>query len=57
MDWITIQFQDLSGNWRMITQTQNIPAMITSQMRSVQSNYPNSRVRAVDSSGRIVDML
>jgi len=57
MDWITIQFQDLSGNWRMITQTQNIPAMITSRMRSVQSNYPNSRVRAVDSNGRIVDML
>jgi len=57
MNWITIQFQDVSGNWRGITQTQNIPAMILSEMKSVQSNYPNSRVRAVDSSGRIVDIL
>lgn len=57
MDWITIQYQDVSGNWRGITQTQNIPAMILSEMRSAQSNYPNSRVRAVDSNGRIVDIL
>jgi len=55
--FIQIQVQDLSGNWRTYGRTQNVPAMILREMRAHQGNNPGRRVRAVDESGRLVDML
>lgn len=54
---ISIQLQDLSGNWRTYGRTQNIPAMILREMTQLQRNHPSQRVRAVDDGGRIVDIL
>ena len=54
---VHIQLQDLSGNWRTYGSTMNISQMVTSEMRNLQRRFPNQRVRAVDSSGRIVDIL
>jgi hypothetical protein len=57
MDQVQIQAQDTSGMWRTVQYTQNQPQRILAAMKSVQSCYTNYRVRAVDQSGRIVDIL
>lgn len=57
MDSVEIQYQDLTGNWRTVSVTVNNSQMIYSAMLSASSMYVNSRIRAVDSYGRIVDML
>ncbi len=57
MDMIEIQLQDLSGNWRTYSLTQNISALITEAMRSLKWQFPDQRVRAVDGNGRLVDMM
>jgi hypothetical protein len=57
VDNIEVQLQDDTGNWRTCQVTRNIPAMIIAAMRQVASQYPGKRVRAVNSSGRIVDIL
>lgn len=54
---IEIQMQDINGNWRTMQVVQNIPALIISGMRQVQSQFPGHRVRAVDSNSRVVDIL
>ena len=54
---IDIQFQDSTGNWRTVIVTQNISAMILSNMQSLQQSYPGSRIRAIDQAGRVVDIL
>lgn len=54
---IEIQAQDYTGNWRTYHITRNIPAMIISGMKQLASQYPGQRVRAVDTNGRIVDIL
>lgn len=56
-DNIEIQLQDDTGNWRTFHVTKNIPAMIVAGMRQLASQFPNKRIRAVTSEGRIVDML
>ena len=57
MSGINIQAQDTSGNWRTYTIVANDPQRILSEMKSLQSRYPSYRVRAVDASGRVVDIL
>jgi hypothetical protein len=54
---ITIQFQDVTGNWRIASMTVNNNQMITAAMYAAQSMYPGARIRAVDSFGRIIDIL
>ncbi len=54
---IEIQLQDDSGNWRTFHVTQNVSAMIIASMRQLESQYPGKRVRAVNTSGRLVDIL
>jgi hypothetical protein len=54
---IYIQAQDTTGNWRTYSIVINQSQRILSEMRSLQSRYPNYRVRAVDSDGRVVDIL
>lgn len=57
MDMIEIQLQDLSGNWRTYTITQNISTLIVEAMRSLKWQFPSQRVRAVNMDGRLVDMI
>jgi hypothetical protein len=57
MDRIEIQAQDTSGMWRTYHVTMNDSQRILAEMRSIQSRYPNYRVRAVDQNGRVVDIL
>jgi hypothetical protein len=57
MDRIEIQAQDTSGMWRTYHVTMNNSQRIVAEMRSIQSRYPNYRVRAVDQNGRVVDIL
>jgi hypothetical protein len=57
MDSVQIQAQDTSGNWRTYLNVINQSQRIYSEMRSLQSRYPNYRIRAVDQNGRIVDIL
>ena len=57
MDQIEIQVQDLTGNWRTYSVTQNILALIISAMRSLKDQFPDQRVRAVGGGGRLIDIL
>lgn len=57
MDYIDIQLQDLSGNWRTYSQTVNNSQQILQEMKNLQNRHPDQRVRAVDKNGRIVDIL
>jgi hypothetical protein len=57
MDSVMIQAQDTTGNWRTYLIVMNSPQRITSEMKSLQSRYPDYRIRAIDSNGRIVDIL
>ena len=54
---ITIQMQDLSGNWIPMEQTDDLPLRYLSQMQSLKRMYPDRRIRAVDNHGRVVDIL
>ncbi len=57
MDMIEIQLQDQSGNWRTYSYTQNIPLRSRDGMRQLQWQFPDARIRAVDSNGRVVDIF
>jgi hypothetical protein len=57
MDMIEIQVQDTTGNWRTYSVTQNISAPIVTAMRSLKDQFPEQRVRAIDRSGRLVDLI
>lgn len=54
---ITIEYQDSTGNWRMHSITQNLPAKILLEMKSASTAHNNARARAVDKTGHIVDIL
>ena len=56
-DHVEIQLQDNSGNWRTYHVTTNESQRIISSMRQLAEQYPNNRIRAVDSNKRIVDIL
>lgn len=57
MEQIQIQVQDLTGNWRTFGVTQNQSNLILMEMQNLQRKFPKQRIRAVDMSGRIVDIL
>lgn len=52
-----IQVQDTTGNWQTHSVVVNNAQRVSFEMRSIASRYPNSRVRAVDKSERIIDNL
>lgn len=58
METILIQIQDVNGNW-LTTQTTNTnnDQYIRSLMQTAQKSYPGKRVRALDGSGKIIDLL
>ena len=58
MDSVHIQYQDLSGNWRTVNVLMwNNSQLIRTSMIQLQSLYPNSRIRAVNENGNIIDIL
>jgi hypothetical protein len=57
MSDVQIQAQDTTGNWRTYLIVKNQSQRILSEMRSLQSRYPNYRIRAIDNDGRVVDIL
>jgi hypothetical protein len=55
---VEIQVQDTTGNWRTYHITNNTNSQIVlAEMRSLKSRYPDFRVRAVDRTGRLLDLL
>jgi hypothetical protein len=54
---IYIQAQDTSGVWRTYSVTVNDPQVILMSMQSLKQSLPTFRIRAVDSVGRLVDIL
>ena len=57
MDYVQIQVQDQSGNWRTYINTQNNSQLILIRMKELKRQFPNLRVRAVDANSRIIDLL
>lgn len=57
-DQVTIQVQSETGNWTNCNTIYGLNyQLIRSAMEQVRSQYPNSRVRAVNQSGSLIDML
>ncbi len=54
--FVEIQMQDETGNWRTYHLTQNIPALIRVNIDNLKRSYPDSRIRAVDDAGRVLDI-
>lgn len=55
---VEIQMQDITGNWRTYGLVMNVPAIIRSNMLQLQSQFPDSRIRAIDqNTGSVVDIL
>ena len=54
---VNIQYQDVGGSWYTVLVTENESPRILMGMRTVKQQYPDSRVRAVDENGRVVDIL
>ena len=57
MDRVEIQAQDTTGNWCTYHVTDTNSQRILSEMKSLQSRYPDYRIRAIDQNGRVVDIL
>jgi len=54
---INIQYQDVTGSWYTVLITENESNRIFIGMKTAKQQYPDSRVRAVDENGRVVDIL
>ena len=57
MEQASIQILDYGGNWKTVSNVVNNLQRIEFELRSVKSRYPDRRVRAVDQSGRLIDLL
>ena len=57
MDRVEIQVQDRSGNWRTYINTENNSQIILLRMKDLQRQFPDCRIRAIDKSGRVIDIL
>ena len=53
---VNIQYQNQTGNWTTVMTVYNESINITNAMTQTQNSY-NARVRAVDMSGKLVDIL
>lgn len=54
---VQVQFQNRTGNWSTVMTVENLPQNITNAMHTVARVNPGCRVRAVDSQGRVLDLL
>jgi hypothetical protein len=52
-----IQYQDQSGNWIPCEVVPNEPPLITQGLQRAGDYHRGSRIRAVDSDGRLLDKL
>ena len=57
MNMVNIQVQYETGIWATIQTVNNNSQMIFFAMKNLQKMYPKYRVRAIDMSGRVVDIL
>lgn len=57
MDDVEIQLQDQSGMWRTYLVTINNSQIIQIRMKELKERHPDLRVRAIDRSGRLIDMI
>lgn len=57
MDTVEIQLLDQTGNWRTYGTTPNQSPLIVEAMRQLQWQFPEARVRAIDSNGSIVNIM
>jgi hypothetical protein len=55
-DRIRIEIRDLSGTWAQIDTCLNDSQMIAMALTQAKERFPDRSVRAVDPSGRLVDM-
>lgn len=52
-----VQIQDVTGNWRTVAATQGDPQIYTARMREAAANHPGSRIRVIDQSAKLVDLM
>ena len=57
MDYVDVQIQERTGVWVTVSSVFNDLQRIGFELRSVASRYPARRVRAVDKSGRLIDLI
>ncbi|WP_454918264.1 hypothetical protein [Xanthobacter sediminis] len=57
LEQVQIQYQSKTGNWTTVMMVQNLPENIAAGLRSAARANSGCRVRAVDSRGRVVDLL
>ena len=57
MNQVQIQYQDSMSNWITQQVVDNIQPYIIQCMKQVSFNSSGKRVRAIDSSGRVIDIL
>lgn len=57
MDYAQIQIRDYGGLWLTVSTVVNNLQRIGFELKSVQSRYPDRRVRAVSDDGRLIDLL
>jgi hypothetical protein len=55
--YVQIQADYGNGSWRTLSTVVNNAQYIAHAMKNVAKIHPTKRIRAVDSSGRLVDML
>jgi hypothetical protein len=54
---IFIQYQDITGSWYTVMSVENQDNRVIAGMHTVKNQHPDSRVRAVDENGRVIDIL
>jgi hypothetical protein len=54
---VDIQVQDVTKMWRTVERVQLNLQRIGYELQAIQRRYPDRRVRAVDSSGKLLDIL
>lgn len=57
LDIVHIQYQLGTGTWVTINSARNDAQYIAHAMRQAQTMMPGRRIRAIDQSGRLVDLL
>jgi len=55
--YIQIQADYGNGSWRTLSTVMNNSQFIAHAMKNIAKMHPTKRIRAVDSNGRLVDML
>lgn len=54
---IQVDIGNPAGSWRTMNTVMNNAQIIAHAMQSLANRYPEKRIRAVDQSGRLMDML